>query len=562
MNRAQSAEIQSASSHRQNYADGGWVETHSPDKHCSASAAPDSMARIEARLGNIELALMEKTTVPAASKTPQEVGEDERVAVELARKELASAQREAHMEQLLANRQRGRKKATLHNELEKKRVALCSSLPAPSIGSRVHVILGPSSGSCVEILHMIRPTKFRTLNALVTVARETAPAREISSQELNDTDRSRKIRQIMRTFLDDLRGGDSVLQGIRGDPLRRPDEPPLCTVVEVLRFDDEVVGARFDTDEGLLTYVHSDEPSASRISLHPDVVFEYDDEQFSRLLALLRHNNGPKDSDSSENDSSFFDAVDLWPYKVRLSDGDTTWLREADVVPCCDKTNEFDVDGTASEALQLAEQLRTLDASVDAGLTPKESDLWARVCQAEAALVHTLASAAASGSLSARKALIEELSVQIDERRETLEQQSDRMSAYDADGLAADIREMSSRRGALRDSLPRFKELHDMSMLLETALDGIRNATKKLGHGAHVEATTHLRKSLQSSASAVLGMPTLVKALDQVAAEKRKASTRAHRSMPDLLLHPERSWTCEFAMLSGELAERRAIMNF
>lgn len=557
MNRPNSPETR-----RKTYADGGWVEMN--PTIAERSLMPDSaMARIEARLANIELALAEKTTSAAVSNGPQEIGEAERDRVRIARKELAGAQREAHMEELLASRQRGRERANLRAQLEAKRVSLSSTLPALHIGSKVHVIMGPLCGGVVEILQITRRTEFKTLQELLTAARESAPTRKVSRDELKDVERSKKLRQIMRTFLDDIRGGDSVLQGIRGDPLRNADACRACTVVEVLRLDDEVVGVRFDTDHGILTYVHSEEPSALRNSLHPDVVFEYDDDQFSRLLALLRHQNGSKDEKGDEDDSSFFDSVDLWPYKVRLPDGGTAWLREKDIVPCCDKTNEFDVDGAASEALGLAEQLHALEMDGDnSKTTVKEAELWKRVCNTETALVYKLASAAADGTLSARKALIEELSFQIDERREILDQQSDRMSDYDADGLAADITEMSARRAALRDSLPRFKELSDLTTLLETALDGVRNATKKLGHGADADAIAGLRKSLQSSASAVLGMPTLVKTLEQVSADKRKASAHTSRNLPDLLSHPERSWTREFGMLCGELAERRTIMNF
>ena len=535
-------------------------EADSVGSSARADAVADAVAaRLDARFAKLESVLAERS--PGFDSREGEhakidTAHNERRAVKVARKELKSARRDARMELMLAGRQRERELAELRAKLDAKRDAVFSEVPPPSMGATVHIISGLSTGTTATVMEVIESTQVRSVNELV--AASPRPKRDIPRDELLDKERTMKIPKIMSTFLTNLHGGDKILQGLRGDPLRRDGPCKACTVVEVIRLDDEIVGVRFDTPEdGILTYIHGDSPDHS---LHPDVLFEYDDVQFDQLLANLGRRsalNEPSGSDSSALSS------DLWPYKVRLLGGSIAWMREVDLLPCSDVAN-----ANEATALRLAKQIRTLEASAEnPGYTAKEVELWTRLCSAESSLLRKLATAAASGGVDERQALIDELTAQIDERKDMRSQVRTDFGEdhVEFDALSADISELDARRGVLIDSLPRFKELEELSSLLETALDGVKSAKRALGGGAYSTAVTDLRKGMQSAANAVLSMPTVVRGLDQLIERKKIRPSRAALQLgaiPDLLTRPDRAWTPEFAALSESLAEERSIMRF
>ena len=106
------------------------------------------------------------------------------------------------------------------------------------MGATVHIISGLSTGTTATVMEVIESTQVRSVNELV--AASPRPKRDIPRDELHDKERTMKIPKIMSTFLTNLHGGDKILQGLRGDPLRRDGPCKACTVVEVIRLDDEI----------------------------------------------------------------------------------------------------------------------------------------------------------------------------------------------------------------------------------------------------------------------------------------------------------------------------------
>eukprot|EP00966_Prymnesium_polylepis_P081999 1899725-Prymnesium_polylepis.1 len=93
-------------------------------------------------------------------------------------------------------------------------------LQRPTVGDQVLIIGGPNTGRSAKVITVLTSSKFGSIQDIVA----PSPQREVLLEQMMEPARASKIREIMPKFLSHLRGGDQVMQGLMGDPLRRTAE--------------------------------------------------------------------------------------------------------------------------------------------------------------------------------------------------------------------------------------------------------------------------------------------------------------------------------------------------
>eukprot|EP00966_Prymnesium_polylepis_P214354 4964167-Prymnesium_polylepis.1 len=103
---------------------------------------------------------------------------------------------------------------------------------------------------------------------------------------------------------------------------------------------------------------------------------------------------------------------------------------------------------------------------------------------------------------------------------------------------------------SLSGSIQRFEELDTLTASLEAALQHAKDTRAALGTGSEHVAVQNIRRALQSASSAMAEMKGMLGHIVVTA----KATSRASylRTLPDVLMIPQRPWTHEFAALSAE----------